>query len=128
MEFWCLASTSVTSAAEQAVAAESAGWDGGLVPETPSLMGDAYVTLTAAAVATHDLKLGTGVTNPFTRHPRSRRRRSLRCRSFRGAARCMVSAAVTTHWHIWGWRLHPRRSSRVPWPAAGISPRRTGSL
>ena len=69
MEFWCLAATSVTSAAEQAVAAESAGWDGMLVPDTQSLMSDAYVTLTAAAVATHDLKLGTGVTNPFTRHP-----------------------------------------------------------
>jgi 5,10-methylenetetrahydromethanopterin reductase len=69
MEFWCLAATSVTSAAEQAVAAESAGWDGMLVPDTQSLMGDAYVTLTAAAVATKNLKLGTGVTNPFTRHP-----------------------------------------------------------
>jgi 5,10-methylenetetrahydromethanopterin reductase len=69
MEFWCLAATSVTSAAEQAVAAESAGWDGMLVPDTQSLMSDAYVTLTAAAVATKSLKLGTGVTNPFTRHP-----------------------------------------------------------
>jgi 5,10-methylenetetrahydromethanopterin reductase len=69
MEFWRLAATSATSAAEQAVSAERAGWDGMLVPDTQSLMSDAYVSLAAAAVATHRLKLGTGVTNPFTRHP-----------------------------------------------------------
>src|ERR1700758_4521459 len=69
MEFWCLAATSATGAAEQAVAAETAGWDGMLVPDTQSLMSDVYVSLTAAAVATRNLKLGTGVTNPFTRHP-----------------------------------------------------------
>jgi 5,10-methylenetetrahydromethanopterin reductase len=30
---------------------------------------DVYVTLTAIAAATESIKLGTGITNPFTRHP-----------------------------------------------------------
>jgi hypothetical protein len=43
MEFWGLAATSVTSAAEQAVASESAGWDGMLVPDTQSLRRSARI-------------------------------------------------------------------------------------
>jgi Luciferase-like monooxygenase len=57
------------SAGEQAATAERDGWDGMLVPDAQSLMSDVYVSLTAAAIATRTLKLGTGVTNPFTRHP-----------------------------------------------------------
>lgn len=69
MEFWTLSAAMACSAGEQAAAAERAGWDGMLVPDTQSLMSDVYVSLTAAAIATRTLRLGTGVTNPFTRHP-----------------------------------------------------------
>jgi 5,10-methylenetetrahydromethanopterin reductase len=69
MEFWTLSAAMAASAGEQAAAAERDGWDGMLVPDAQSLMSDVYVSLTAAAIATRTLKLGTGVTNPFTRHP-----------------------------------------------------------
>jgi 5,10-methylenetetrahydromethanopterin reductase len=69
MEFWTLGPTAITTTAQQASAAERDGWDGMLLPDTQSMLGDVYVALTAAAIATDVLKLGTGVTNPFTRHP-----------------------------------------------------------
>jgi 5,10-methylenetetrahydromethanopterin reductase len=69
MEFWTLSATTAATAGQQAAAAERDGWDGMLVPDAQSLMSDAYVSLTAAAIATSTLKFGTGVTNPFTRHP-----------------------------------------------------------
>ncbi|MEU1025295.1 LLM class flavin-dependent oxidoreductase, partial [Streptomyces sp. NPDC005904] len=37
-------------------------------PRSP-LMGDPYVALTAAALTTDRIRLGVGVTNPWTRHP-----------------------------------------------------------
>ena len=56
-------------AARSAERAESAGFDGMLVVDSQNLAGDPYVGLTLAAAATSALKLGTGVTNPATRHP-----------------------------------------------------------
>jgi len=56
-------------AARMGEAAEKAGWDGMLVVDSQNLAGDAYVGLTLAAQATSRLLLGTGVTNPYTRHP-----------------------------------------------------------
>jgi 5,10-methylenetetrahydromethanopterin reductase len=52
-----------------AVAAETAGWDGMLVVDSQNLAGDPFVGLALAARATTSLRLGTGVTNPATRHP-----------------------------------------------------------
>jgi 5,10-methylenetetrahydromethanopterin reductase len=69
MEFWTLSAAMAGSAGAQAATAERDGWDGMLLPDAQSLMSDVYVSLTAAAIATRTLKLGTGVTNPFTRHP-----------------------------------------------------------
>ncbi len=40
-----------------------------LLVDSQNLAGDTYVALTACALATSTLKLATGVTNPFTRHP-----------------------------------------------------------
>ena len=48
---------------------ESAGLAGMVVWDAQSSDGDCYVSLAAAAMATTSLKLGTGVTNPVTRHP-----------------------------------------------------------
>lgn len=69
MRFWTLTTSSPTRAAAAARRAEEAGWDGVLVVDSQNLSGDAYVALTAMALSTTRVGLGTGVTNPVTRHP-----------------------------------------------------------
>lgn len=69
MKFWTLTTSSPTRAAEAAQRAEHAGWDGVLVVDSQNLSGDSYVALTTMALATERIGLGTGVTNPVTRHP-----------------------------------------------------------
>jgi len=54
---------------QQAVRAEQLGYDGIVYVDNPNRWGDTYVTLATAAAATSRLKLGTGVTNSYTRHP-----------------------------------------------------------
>jgi 5,10-methylenetetrahydromethanopterin reductase len=49
--------------------AEADGFDGWFVVDSQNLAGDCYVALALAAAATERIQLGTGVTNPFTRHP-----------------------------------------------------------
>src|SRR5947208_2352240 len=52
----------------QAERAEASGFDGLLLVDSQNLAGDPYVSLALAAKVTDRLKLGTGVTNPVTRH------------------------------------------------------------
>ncbi|GAA1195905.1 LLM class flavin-dependent oxidoreductase [Pseudonocardia alaniniphila] len=54
--------------AERAVQVELGGWDGLLVPDSQGLLADTYVMLAVAAAATSTVQIGTGVTNPYTRH------------------------------------------------------------
>ncbi len=68
-EFWTLMDSSPRRATALAEQAEQEGWDGVAVYDSQNLDGDCYVSLTQAAAATQTLGLGTGVTNPFTRHP-----------------------------------------------------------
>lgn len=49
--------------------AEAAGWDGLFVVDSQNLAGDPFVGLALAARVTTNLRLGTGVSNPATRHP-----------------------------------------------------------
>lgn len=49
--------------------AEGAGWDGLVFADTQNLAADVYGSLCLAAASTSTLLLGTGVTNPVTRHP-----------------------------------------------------------
>ena len=49
--------------------AEDAGWDGVVFADTQNLAADVYGSLCLAAASTSTLLLGTGVTNPVTRHP-----------------------------------------------------------
>jgi 5,10-methylenetetrahydromethanopterin reductase len=49
--------------------AERDGFDGMVVVDSQNLAGDCYVALALAARETERLRLGTGVTNPYTRHP-----------------------------------------------------------
>jgi 5,10-methylenetetrahydromethanopterin reductase len=66
---WFTGGTPVGLVAEQAAAAERAGViDSVWVAEAPSGR-DALVTLGAVAVVTERVSLGTGVVNPYTRHP-----------------------------------------------------------
>ena len=61
--------TTVFDSAKQAKRAEELGYDGITFVDSQNLAGDCYVALTVAALATSRLKLGTGVTNSYTRHP-----------------------------------------------------------
>ena len=76
VEFWTSGRGRATSedpnvfdSAKQAKRAEELGYDGITFVDSQNLAGDCYVALTVAAHATTRLKLGTGVTNSFTRHP-----------------------------------------------------------
>ena len=69
LELWTQTISSAQHAARFAERAEAAGWDGMAVVDSQNLAGDSYVALAIAAGATEHLGLGTGVTNPVTRHP-----------------------------------------------------------
>jgi 5,10-methylenetetrahydromethanopterin reductase len=68
LEIWTLGVGLPKIGVRQAVAAERAGFDGFTVVDSQNLSGDPYVALALAAHATERIKLGTGVTNPMTRH------------------------------------------------------------
>ena len=69
MEIWTTGTALPKVGVRLAERAEADGFDGYLVTDSQNLAGDPYVTLALAAKATERLKLGTGVTNPYTRHP-----------------------------------------------------------
>lgn len=68
-EMWMLGVAAPRSVARVAERCEAAGYAGFAVVDSQNLSGDPYVALALAATATTNLKLATGVTNPFTRHP-----------------------------------------------------------
>lgn len=59
----------VENIAARARQVERDGWAGMQLTDTQNRSPEAYVALTAAALATERIKLGFGVTNPATRHP-----------------------------------------------------------
>lgn len=69
VEMWTLGVGVPNHTVAQAERAEAAGWDGLALVDSQNLAGDCYVELALAAKATDRLLLGTGVTNPYTRHP-----------------------------------------------------------
>ena len=68
-QMWTMGLSHPSVVRRLATTAEEAGWDGMLVVDSQNLSGDPYVGLALAATATTKLGLGTGVTNPATRHP-----------------------------------------------------------
>ena len=68
-EVWATGISLPGVAVRMAQRAESDGFDGWFVVDSQNLAGDCYVALAQAADATERIRLGTGVTNPFTRHP-----------------------------------------------------------
>ncbi len=69
VEVWTTGIAHVSYAPRAAARAEAAGWDGMVVVDSQNLSGDPFVALALAARETSRLRLGTGVTNPATRHP-----------------------------------------------------------
>lgn len=69
IEFWCRGRSLPGLAREAAVRAEREGWDGITFIDSQNTNGDPYFALSVAGAATERLRLGTGVTNPLTRHP-----------------------------------------------------------
>ena len=68
-EFWHFSRPAIAGIADHAATLESQGWDGMSLTDSQNLSPDIYVALTIAAQATERLQLGSGVTNPVTRHP-----------------------------------------------------------
>lgn len=69
-EIWTSAwNATASEIEEQAEQAEAAGFDGMFITDSQNLWLECWVALAVAAKATSRLKLGTGVTNPVTRHP-----------------------------------------------------------
>lgn len=68
-EIWSIVSSSSAQIVRWARQAEESGLAGIVVTDSQNLAGDCYVALTAAALSTSRIGLGTGVTNPVTRHP-----------------------------------------------------------
>lgn len=69
VQIWSVASAFASEIVEIAERAESAGASGLAIYDAQNTDGEVYVALAAAAMATKTLQLGTGVTNPVTRHP-----------------------------------------------------------
>jgi hypothetical protein len=69
MELWTKLLADPSRAQDSARRAEDEGWDGATFTDSQNYLGEVYVVLTAAALATTTLRLATGVTNPLTRHP-----------------------------------------------------------
>lgn len=69
LEFWHFGRPALAGMEEMAVRCEALGYDGLTLTDSQNLAPDTYVALTLAARATTRLLVGTGVTNPLTRHP-----------------------------------------------------------
>jgi len=68
VEFWANGAGLPSAFVRRAKRVEAAGYDGIIIVDSQNLSGDCYIALAMAAAETEHLKLGTGVTNPFTRH------------------------------------------------------------
>src|SRR5919199_3860736 len=55
--------------AERAQQVEADGWSGAIFPDSQLMAPEAFALLAWCASATSRLKLGTGTSNPATRHP-----------------------------------------------------------
>jgi 5,10-methylenetetrahydromethanopterin reductase len=69
VEFWRSGAGLDSVSPHSAARIEADGWDGQVFMDSQSLGGDPYALMGAWALATHRLRLATGVTNPLTRHP-----------------------------------------------------------
>jgi hypothetical protein len=69
IEFWTHARTLPRLVGPAARRAEAEGWSGVTPGDSQNMSGDPFVAFGTVAAATTTIKLSTGVTNPYTRHP-----------------------------------------------------------
>lgn len=69
VEIWTSGAGMPRAFIQQAQSAEEAGFDGITIVDSQNLSGDCYIAMGMAAHETKNIRLATGVTNPFTRHP-----------------------------------------------------------
>lgn len=69
LEVWTNGAGLPRAFVHRAQQAERSGFDGVTIVDSQNLSGDCYIALALAAHETGRIQLGTGVTNPFTRHP-----------------------------------------------------------
>ena len=67
-EFWTISYPLPGTPKRTAKLAETNGWDGLLFTDSQNHNGDCYAALAIAAQSTKKIGIGTGVTNPYTRH------------------------------------------------------------
>lgn len=89
MELWQLTHSRPDHALRSAQRAEAAGWSGLAVVDSQNLAPDSYVALTLAATGTRRIGLGTGVTNPLTRHPAVTASAALAIQQISGGRMCL---------------------------------------
>lgn len=68
-EVWALSFVPAEEFPDLAVHYEKYGWHGLLAADSQNLTGDPFAAISVAATRTDTLRLGTGVSNPVTRHP-----------------------------------------------------------
>jgi len=66
---WPFSATTIAPVVRLAQRAEECGFETVYIGDSQMIWNDAWVTLTACALATKRVRLGTGVTNTVTRHP-----------------------------------------------------------
>ncbi|HKA03687.1 MAG TPA: LLM class flavin-dependent oxidoreductase [Acidimicrobiales bacterium] len=69
LEFWTHARTLPRLVGPTARQAEAEGWTGVTLGDSQNMSGDPFVAFGTVAAVTTTLRLTTGVTNPYTRHP-----------------------------------------------------------
>jgi 5,10-methylenetetrahydromethanopterin reductase len=69
VELWTFAQPLPGRSGPAARRAEDEGWTGLAFTDSQNVTGEPYIALTVAAGVTSRLRLATGVTNPWTRHP-----------------------------------------------------------
>lgn len=69
VEFWRAAHPMAYCTVDQARAIEAEGWDGQMAMDLQTRSADPFILLSTICQATSSLRIATGVTNPFTRHP-----------------------------------------------------------
>ena len=67
-QFWTISYPLPGTPKRTAQLAETNGWDGLLFTDSQNHNGDCYAALAIAAQSTKKIGIGTGVTNPYTRH------------------------------------------------------------
>ena len=128
-EVWATGISLPGVAVRMAQRAEADGFDGWFVVDSQNLAGDCYVALAQAAAATERILLGTGVTNPYTRHPAVTASAIASVHAASGGRAVLgIGRGDSALAHLGLAPAPVVVFERVPRPGAGLPPRRGGGL